>query len=320
MASAPKRNALAMREPDGYVGWSSAQKADWLWTRVIEGTRYKHTELPSLTLPFRTAPLTEAGIVMRTGELEKALNRTSDLMEPGRPKVIHAHGTVAQVRLTPADSSPFTGLLDAERSSDPIGLVRMSLVARVFGDAAYTPAMALKFLIDAQPSADVLAMNHTVGQGRDYNVFANDFTNDLTHTHEELRTAQRIMSFFFKRVSHNPRRMVSNHLANRRSDGTDVENPYSPDRLVFRPTAVAKAIFTDRAGVDFRLVLAELEPGTTIYEVDGIVGSTTHPVGSLSITSDFVPSAGGDRLFFRHVHDPKDHKNPPATQRRSIRS
>ncbi len=301
------RNALSMREPDGYVEWSSSKKADWLWSRLILGTEHDRTDLPRLALPFRTAPLTEAGIVVRRGELDKALTRTSDLMEAGRPKLIHAHGSVAKVTLVPSEDSPFTGLLSAS-TGGAIGVIRMSLVARVFGDAAYTPAMALKLLIDSKPSADVLAMNHTVGQGRDFNLFTNDFTNDLSDTHDELRAPQKLMSFFFNRVSRQPRRMICDHLVNQRADGSPVASALGPDRLIFRPTPIAKTAFTDRQGVDFRLVLGDLEPGTTIYEIEGVVGSKHHPIGSLQITTNFVSSDGGDRLFFRHVHDPNDHK------------
>lgn len=229
-------------------------------------------------------------------------------MEPGRPKLIHAHGSVAQVALIPAADSPFSGLLASSVNVQTTGLLRMSLVARVYGDAAYTPAMALKFLIDGAPSADVLAMNHTVGQGRDFNVFANSMTNDLSETHEELRSAQKVMSFLFRRISRNPRRMVNTHLVSQGADGTSVGNPNGPDRLVFRPTTEASKVFADRAGVDFRIVLAELEPGTTLYEIDGIIGSQIVPVGSLQLRSQFVSSDGGDRLFFRHVHHPSDHK------------
>ena len=304
-------DALSMREPDGYVAWSAVEKTDWLWSQLILGTAYDRTSLPELTLPFRTAPLTEAGIILRRSELEKALTRTSDLMEPGRPKVIHARGAVAQVALVPAAESPYTGLLGpatGDGSHETLGLIRLTLVARVSGDAAYTPAMALKFPIDGSPSADVLAMNHTVGQGRDFNIFTNSMTNDLTETHDELRTPQRVMSALFRRISRQPRRMVSDHLAAQHSDGSSVDTPHAPDRLIFRATDAAKRVFTDQAGVDFRLVLEDLEPGITLYEIDGVSGSDVVPIGSLRLDSSFVASSGGDRLFFRHVHDPADHK------------
>lgn len=296
---------MKMTEPSGYQSWGAAEKATWLWNTLIAGTAHQETELPPLTLPFRTAPITEALIVLRPGELDKALTRSSDLMEPGRPKLIHAKGSVAMVRFDPAAESTFTGLLDPT-SGPSVGLIRLSLVAKVEGKAAYTPALALKFLIDGQRSADVLAMNHTVGQGRDYNLFSNTMTNDLSETHNELRTAQRVMSYFFHRVSKQPRRMVSTHLAAHKNDGTPIDVPIAPDRLVFSATEAARSVFADRAGVDFRLVLSELTADTPLYDVAGVVDGRSVPVGTITMTTPFVASDGGDRLFFQHVHDPAD--------------
>ena len=292
---------LVISEPADYVSWSAETKAAWLWNTLIGGTVHTPTALPPLVLPFRTAPLTEARIVLSPRELDKALTRVSDLMEPGRPKLIHARGAVAMVRFIPAEGTPFTGLLGSEGAH---GLIRLSLVAKVAGDAAYTPALALKLLIDARPSADVLAMNHTVGQGRDFNLFSNTMTNDLSNTHNELRLAQRVMSYFFHRVSTQPRRMVSTHLATHGTTGSPVDAVSAPDRLVFTATDEAKAIFDDRAGVDFRLVLSELASDTTLYSVDGLTNGRPVPVGTIVMTTPFVSSDGGDRLFFRHVHDP----------------
>ena len=299
---------MGIEAPEGYESWTAEQKSHWLWTSLIQSTAHRPTSLPGLVLPFRTAPLTELGIVLRPHQLDKALTRQSDLMEPGRPKVIHAKGSVALVNFEPDSASKFTGLLAPSPEGGAIGLIRMSLVAKVFRDAAYTPALSLKLLIDAKPSADVLAMNHTVGQGRDFNLFSNTMTNDLTHTHEELRTAQRLMSVLFRRVSRSPRRMVTTHLAAQTQDGSAVVTPVAPDRLVFTPTPEAKAVFDGKAGVDFRLVLADLDPGTVLYTVSGVTGSEVEPVGTVSTSTRFVASEGGDRLFFQHVHDPADRK------------
>lgn len=301
-------NPLHMDTPGGYQSWTAEQKSQWLWNTLIGATQHRPTRLPPLVLPFQTSTAKAARIVLDRGELDKALSRQSDVMEPGRPKIIHAHGSVAQVRVDILDDSPFTGLLAPGPTGGAIGLLRMSLVARVVGGAAYTPALALKLLIDGQPSADVLAMNHTVGQGRDFNLFSNEMTNDLSTSHNELRTAQRVMSFLFHRISHQPRRMVSDHLGSTLPDGTIVEDPVSPDRLIFAPTAPARLVFQGRPAEDFRLVLSDLQPGTPLFAVDAVVDSERRPIGTVTMTSPFRSSDGGDRLFFRHVHDPADRK------------
>lgn len=299
--------------PPGYERLSAAEKAAWLWETAVLGTAQVPSALPPLRLPFQDRPLAEIGVVTRRAELDKALTRTADLMEPGRPKVIHALGAAARVELETVADSPFTGLLAPPPTGGFSGLIRLSLVAKVVGRAAYTPGFGLKALIDRKPSADLLAMNHVVGQGRDFDVFSNTMTTDLSEEHHELRPPQRVMGVLFRRVSRQPRRLVVTHFTDQSRDGSAIADPVTPRRLVFHPTADAKRVFAGQAGVDFRRVLAEVPTGTVLYEVQGLGsledGSAPDgPVGLLRTTSPFVSSDGGDRLFFRHVQDPADHK------------
>ena len=311
MSNRPARfetNPDVMDVPAEYETWPAAEKHGWLWSTLISSTAHSPTTLPPLRMPFQQKPLKEILIVTRRHELEKALDRTDDLMEPGRPKVIHARGAVSMIEFATDDQSPFTGILGPQPAGGAIGLIRMSLVAQVKRNAAYTPALALKLLIDGKPSADVLAMNHTVGQGRDFDLFSNTMTNDLSEEHKELRTAQRVMSVLFERISEQPRRLVVTHLANQTKAGATVTNPVEPRRLVFHPTPNARQIFSAKAGVDFRLVLAGVPAGTELYEVEGLTESGGTRVGTIRTTSPFVSSEGGDRLYFRHVQDPNDRK------------
>ena len=238
--SAPRHDdkpALATT-PAGYRGWSAAEKADWLWNVLVVPSAHRPSDLPALRLPFKTEPRKELAVVLRRGELDKALTRTDDLMEAGRPKVIHAHGTVAAIDLrarqrtrpTPACSRP-------PPHGGAIGVLRLSLVAKVSERTAYTPALALKLLIDGGPSADLLAMNHTVGQGRDFDLFSNSMTNDLSEEHSELRLPQRVMSVLFGRVSTEPRRLVVDHLAGQHRDGSAVPDPVVPGPARVPPDA-----------------------------------------------------------------------------------
>jgi hypothetical protein len=293
--------------PAGYASWPAAKKHDWLWNTLVLGTLPGRPWLPPLVLPFQQRPATEIGIVVRKARLELALTRESDVMEPGRPKLIHARGSVAMVELETVEDSPYTGLLGPPDEGGASGLIRMSMVQKPSGNKSHIPAFGLKLLIDGTASADLLAMNHTIGQGRDFDMFSNSMTNDLTETHTELRASQRVMSRLFRRVSDEPRRLTTDHLAHRRRDGSIVADPVAPDRLIFRPTPAAKRIFKGRAGVDFRRVLAEVGPGVELYSVEGVTGPpndrTVGRVGVMRTTTRFVSSPGGDRLFFRHVQD-----------------
>ncbi len=307
--------------PPGYSGWSAAKKHDWLWDTLVLGTVPDQSWLPPLVLPFQQRPAAEIGIVVRKAQLEKAITRTSDVMEPGRPKFIHARGSVAMVELETDAHSPFTGLLGPPDDGGARGLIRMSLVQKPSGKKSHIPAFGLKLLIDGEASADLLAMNHTIGQGRDFDMFSNSMTNDLTETHREIRTMQRLMSRLFERVSDEPRRLTVGHLTDRRRDGFVVADPVAPDRLIFRPTVEAKRIFKGKADVDFRRVLDAVGPGVPLYSVDGVVGPrsdrTISPVGVIRTTTRFVSSPGGDRLFFRHVQDDAVRSRDVAGRQRS---
>jgi hypothetical protein len=301
-----------LETPPGYEGWTADEKRTWLWETAVFGTAHVASALPPLRLPFQDRPGAEIGVVTRRAELDKALTRTADIMEPGRPKVIHALGAVALIEFETVADSRFTGLLAPPPVGGATGLIRMSLVAKVVGKAAYTPGFGLKLLIDRNPSADLLAMNHVVGQGRDFDLFSNTMTNDLSDEHDELRPPQRVMGVLFRRVSRQPRRLVVTHLADQCRDGSPVADPVVPRRLVFHPTSAAKQIFMGQAGVDFRRVLAEVPEGTVLYEVEGLGSSGDAPLGDTQVgvirtASRFVSSDGGDRLFFRHVQDPADH-------------
>jgi hypothetical protein len=320
-ASDGAETADSLTTPPGYAALSAADKAAWLWDHVVLPTAHVPSSLPPLRLPFQDRPLAELGVVLRRDELDQALTDSTELLDPGRPKVIHAHGAVAMVELDTDANSPFTGLLAPPPQGGAVGLVRLSLVAKVVGKAAVTPGMGLKLLIDGGPSADVLAMNHVVGQGRDFDFFSNTMTNDLSDEHSELRPPQRIMGVLFRRVSRQPRKLVSTHLAAQHRDGTTVADPVAPRRLVLHPTEAARQAFVGQAGVDFRRVLADLPAGTDLFEVEGLTGPAPAPgrkgrrgmtpgvpIGVLRTTTAFVSSDGGDRLRFRHVQDPADLK------------
>ena len=161
--------------------------------------------------------------------------------------------------------------------------------------------------MDGAPSLDILAMNHTVGQGRDVNLFANTFTHDLRDEHKELRPPQRLLQFFFTKVSREPRRLTIDHFARTTRDGSTVAAPVVPRRLVFRPDRAVRRRFRTRDLEDFRESLARLEPGATLYEVEAVeTPERTRRIGTLVLETGFVSSTGGDRLFFRHTIAPDD--------------
>ena len=295
MSLAPEHRFVT---PSGYEGWKATEKLDWLWREVVEPHEYTPVTRPDLTM---ASPATMMRVAGRREVLARTLDRTDDLMEPDRPKIIHAQGSVALIRLETESDSPFTGVLAPSPIGGARGIMRISLAVPAVGRASFTPGFGLKLPVDGRPSLDILAMNHTVGQGRDVNIFANTFTHDLCHEHKELRPPQKLLQFFFRRVSREPRRLVIDDFATTTRSGDTVAAPVRPERLVFRPGRGVRRQFRGRRVEDFRESLARVDAGSTLYEVESVDGDQPpRVIGRIVLESAFVVSAGGDRLFFRH--------------------
>lgn len=290
--------------PEGYVGWSADRKLAWLLDDLIASSLYSPINRPENTFPKPTQLARVLKTLVSRRELVETLDRAHDLMPPERPKAIHTIGAVAPVELVTADESRFTGLLAAPPVGGAIGLIRLSYAAPTTRKKAFVPGFGLKLLVDGMPSQDTLAVNHTNGQGRDFNMFSNSMSHDLTDQHSELRPPQQLMSRLFERVSCEPRRLSIDGFAAVDKRGRPVDTPVVPDKLVFRPTTEARRVFVGRAGHDFRDVLADVVPGTVLYEVTAEPDATV--VAQVKTTGRFTASLGGDRLFFRHVQRDDD--------------
>ncbi len=287
---------LTATTPAGYESWSAAEKHRWMWEELFCAGEYSPVERPDLTL---AKPWTMASVGAKPDVLSRTLDRTDDLMEADRPKIIHAQGVAAMVELRIAGDSPFTGVLGG--GPTPVGVARFSLATPPSGKKSFTPGLGLKVFVDGAPSLDLLAMNHTVGQGRDHNVFANTFSHDLRGEHSALRPPQKLLAFFFRMVSTQPRRLTIDHLATTRPDGSTEAAPAVPDRLVFHPHRAVKAVYRTTAKEDFRVPFLSLEPELDLYEIEAIgPHEERRVIGTITATSTFVCAPGVDRLFFRH--------------------
>lgn len=303
--------AAGVETPPGFDTWTAADKRAW-FDDLFETTAYLPVERPDLRLP---APWVMLGVAGRPWVLERTLDRTDDLMEPERPKIIHTVGAVARVELVIEPDSPFTGVLAPPPAGGATGLVRISLAAPVSGQKSITPGIGLKLFVDGRPSLDLVAMNHTVGQGRDFDLFSNTFTHDLTGEHDQLRPPQKLMSFFFTKVSEQPRRLTIDHLAAVHADGSPVAEPIVPERLVFVPHEQTRSIYAGAHGEDFRDPLLNIRRPRlrTLWRVDAVGAGEAgrdRPIGHVRMAGPFTCSLGGDRLFFRHHVADADRDTP----------
>ncbi len=290
-----------MNEPDGFPSWSAADKEAWI-QHLVTTTAYEPVARPELSMAKPWSMLSVAGL---PHILARTLNREADMMDAKRPKIIHTEGAVSFVEFETFAESTFSGVLAPPPNGGACGLVRISLAVPPKGKAAVTPGLGLKLFVDGAPSLDLLAMNHTVGQGRDFNLFSNTFTHDLQEEHSELRPPQRLLQVFFRKVAVEPRWLSIDHFAevDRQGRAIPVEDRRVPNRLVFRPHPDVRHVFRGRQGEDYRETLERIEPASVLYTVEAVgagADGNDVPIGQLRTTTTFSSSAGGDRLFFRH--------------------
>ena len=81
-----------------------------------------------------------------------------------------------------------------------------------------------------------------------------------------------------------------------------------PSRLEFIPHESVRGCFAGRPNCDYRDVLADLEPGTTLYDIVAHEAEdhSSRTIGTIRTDSRFIASAVGDQLFFRHVQAQRD--------------
>ena len=288
--------------PDDFEAWTGRAKAEH-FARLLESTTYSAVDRPDLDM---VKPWTMASIALSAAKLARVFDNTTDVLDKGRPKIIHTQGAVAVIAFEPDPTSPFSGVFERSPSGSVPGLLRMSLAVPPTGMRAVTPGIGLKLFVDGHESLDLVAMNHTVGQGRDLNVFSNTMTHDLRGEHSRLRPPQKVMSWAFERAIREPRHLTIDHLAAVTADGRRVSEPRCPQRLVFRPHVDVRRVFRGRQHDDYRSVLADIAIGTTLFEVEAVgagPGGAAATIGAITVSQPFCASSVGDRLFFRHHVD-----------------
>ena len=281
--------------PIDYQSWTAEQKQQFLWEDRILPSQYK--KLPPLK------PIDVMGL-FRTA-LRKKMNRQADEVPEPWEKAVHAHGSVAKIKFVSAANTPFTGLF---QEAD-YGLLRMSLTGEP-SKRGVAPGVAIKLLVDGHHSENVSALVSLTGQGQNYNVFANEFSNIVAPSRQ---IGPKLVNLIFMRVSRFPTKLSLKDWAIVNQYGEPVTNPLAPFQIFLVPNPNIR--FVSRAPHDFRDDMATLDSDTrlfTVYALDprrgnelklepAKVRSLSQCIGYIDTTSEFVSSFYGDRcLFFRH--------------------
>lgn len=236
----------------------------------------------------------------------ETFTHTTDELPEGRRKLIHAYGSVVKVVLQVANPK-YAGIFRSGGS----GIARLSIARLASATSAFTPAMAVKFLVDGSASVNLHVMNSVDGQGTDTFFFSRAFSNILP---EPSGLAGKLISVSFgwavDLLNHcmggNGPEGAGNlpllQACQFESGGKAVAPEPCPHQLIFRP--VGTVLAGEHPEADFREGLAKIPSGTRLYSVVAKSGTSDaeDQVGYLTTQSDFVASAYGDeKLFFAHL-------------------
>ncbi len=280
--------------PAEYATWSAKEKQTLLWNgRILTSTYERNPPIPRIDI---------VGLLLTV--LTTKMERLEDEAPSRWRKTIHPHGSVAKIKLVPADDSPYTGLF---KGTD-YGLIRASLTGDP-SDRGFAPGLALKLFADGQPSGNFSALVSLSGQGQNYNFFAQEFSNIVPVVNE---FGPRVTNLIFRRVTKYPTRIDLQHLGAITQQGEPVKHPQTPTQLFLVPNPDLQ--FSESPH-DFRTDLASIAQGTQLFSLyavnpqelgDDAIGTAHYRqqaqyIGHLETTSAFVTSFYGDsQLFFRH--------------------
>lgn len=283
---------------ESYQEQRARTKLDILWNNVSADP---YSTLPEMKFfPADSYKVTHGYRFVRdAGSLGHSFDHRSDEMPKSRIKVIHAYGSAAQIEFVPNGEHPFSGLFQ----TGAVGIARLSLGVPFASTGSFVPGMAIKLLVDGQPSKNMHIMQRLEGQGDNRNFFKYTFTNKLP---EPTEKGTRYGAKYFGRFVENPIFLRVDHVASFRADGQPVLAVKAPYQIFFQPV---EGVAIDESAADFRMELARIPVGTRLYDVYATMNEhVTTPifVGSVYLRSNFVASEYGDKkLYFQHEGTPR---------------
>lgn len=277
--------------PSDYVQRSAVDKLELLWAKVSADP------YPPSSLPSKVPGAWDRRKLFSTPHNRVSFEHATDELPEGRSKLVHAHGVVAKIGLVLRDS-PYSGVVG---SGGP-GLLRAS---DAVGGGTFQPSLAIKFLVDGQPSLNYLALPSVHRDPGDADFLSSVYSNSAP---PPKKLDNKLIVGAFERTAKalGGKRLYGiylplHHLAQRELDGRAVADARVPDRIELHPTAAARAGAS--SGKDWRVVLTGLPVGLALFEVRAApkIDVEATVIGELRLESSFIASRYGDeRLFFQH--------------------
>jgi hypothetical protein len=223
-----------------------------------------------------------------------------------RPKVIHSVGLMADAQYVSVGNHNYTGIF---KGCDKV-LLRLSVAKKPeTKPPGVAPGIALKFIRDGVPSANVFAMYSLEGQ-TSFNLFEHDLTNHVPMLNPKTAPlALRLLQKAFEKASKWPTFLGSKPMAQYDQAGTyfNDDKVNYPFRLVFHPvTAVHQTGMSSAPSNDDQYFVKALQdkffgPLYTVYAQDSPDSDQLVLIGQLNQRTAFTGSQYGDKdLFFQH--------------------
>jgi hypothetical protein len=118
-----------------------------------------------------------------TESQDPSFDTKADVLPQGTKKLLHTVGSIAKAKFVSTAKHPYTGIF---QSGCEDALLRLSAttppdITKSTAEGAvgnFSPSISIKFLIDGQPSENLVAMFSTNGQ-TSWNFFKKDFTSQF---------------------------------------------------------------------------------------------------------------------------------------------
>lgn len=288
-----------------YFKLSAKEKSDKLWEKISE-----NEEPFSFYSNFQVAKIFFEDVSVTFKEM-------GDLMPSGRKKLIHTVGNIAKAEFVAEKDTIYTGIFKGSKNMYlRYSLAKKSDPSKTSAYEAYgnfVPGISMKFLVDGQPSSNLMAMYTTHGQPS-WNPFWNDFTNSF-RIPDDSAMAEKALAAKFSSATSWVSSLGVKDMAIYDEAGNYYENPIYPYKVIFRPTDAVKNLFPDDYTEDFKEQLKTIPAGTVIYDVYAIdePGCDEQKIGFIRINTKLNTSRWADEsMFFRHGLIDNDDKGDHA--------
>jgi hypothetical protein len=277
-----------------YFKLSAKEKMDRLWDKITEDRTPASWHSVGQTLGL----FTECH--------DPTFDTKADVLPQGRKKLIHTVGSIAKAKFVSTVKHPYTGIL---QSGCEDVLLRLSVATppditkptAEGADGNFAPGISIKFLIDGQPSENLVAMFSTNGQSS-WNFFKNDHTPQFDIP-DSTDLKRKLLATKFSRTTYMVSTMAMKPMSSLTNKGETVEKPYFPFKIIFRPNEVLKNAYSDNYERSYVDQLAEIKGDIKMYDVYAMErpDCNEEKIGEITLTSQFTTSKFGDlEYFIRH--------------------